>query len=697
MLNGLSGLKSYISKLELAKRLGISASDKEYHEQLDALIASGEVSEKKDMVILSRKLGLVPATIVKLAGRFGFARENDNVTDYFIPGRAFKGALVGDRVLLKTMPSRGDSPEAEVMQVVSQGASQLSGVFRAEREGNFIYPDSMPKIAVRIVNGGTLGAHDGDKVSVSIVSRGDRHSGHRAKVVAVFGSSETATACALAVLSENNVSIEFPAEVIDEAKTVAQQTITDLDIAGRLDLRDLPIFTIDGADTKDIDDAVSVQKNDHGYTLGVHIADVSHYVTEGSSLDNEAYARGTSVYYANRVVPMLPKELSNGICSLNENVDRLAFSCMMELDETGVMNHYTFQKTVIRSRVKGVYSEINRLLDGTADAPLDEKYASVSECLPAIKELALLRMKQRTARGVPEINTTETKIIISEDGVAVGLEPRERGFAEELIEEFMLCANEAAAMFAQDNKLPFVYRVHEKPTPEKLEGLVETLGLLGVNTARLSTKVHPKDLADILKEVADEPFKRIVHIQVLRSMAKARYSDEPIGHFGLVLDNYSHFTSPIRRYPDLAIHRILSAFAAGLSPAEIEKRYARYAKESSVSASQSEVRAMTSERNCNDCYKAEYMHAHIGEVFDGVISSAAQHGVYVELSNTAEGLIHVDRFPAGNYEYDGRMQFTDTLSGRRLRIGDAVSVVVSGANVASGNVDFDFSPPAGKA
>lgn len=680
--------------MELAKRIGIVKSDvARYHEQLDALLQSGEVVEKNGKLALSAKLGLIPATIVKLAGRFGFARKTDGDTEYFVPGRALNGALMGDGVLLKSIPSRGESPEAEVVRVISEGSALLAGVFRARPDGAVVYPDAMPEIPLRIVKGGRGGAKEGDKVGIRIVSRGRRHSEHTAEVVQVYGNSETAAACAMAVLAENGISVEFPPEVLQQARELADTPLTKQELDGRLDLRGEAIFTIDGADTKDIDDAVSVEKTPQGYRLGVHIADVSHYVLEGSALDDEAFARGTSVYYADRVVPMLPKELSNGICSLNENEDRLAFSCLMEMDRTGAMKQYRFVKTVVRSRIKGVYSEINSLLDNTADDAVKKKYEAVRTALPIMKELAVLRMRARAQRGVPEIDTSETKIIVGPDGRTVGLEPRTRGFAEELIEEFMLCANEAAATLAQTRHIPFVYRVHENPAPEKIDALAETLGMLGVNVPKMGGKASPKQLAEILKRVENDPVKRIVHIQVLRSMAKARYSEQPIGHFGLALENYSHFTSPIRRYPDLAIHRILGAFAEGLPQPVIERHYTKYAREVSLASSASEMRAMMAERSCSDCYKAEYMSTHIGEVFDGVISSAAQHGIYVELANTAEGLIHVDRFPPGHYEFDGRMQFTELASGRRLRVGDAVRVIVSGANVALGNIDFDFAPP----
>ncbi len=688
----LEGYKDFVPKQIIAKKLGVtSATQKQYEQALITLVKSGVVIEKKGRLILSRRLGFIPATIVKLAGRFGFARELDGTTEYFVPGRAFKGAMVGDGVLLKRLPPRGESPEAEVVKVLSEGNKTLTGVYCATGEGNFVKLDVMPNIPIRLVKGGVLTAQDGDKVGVELVYRGESHQSHKAKVTEVFGSSDTAAACALSVLAANGIATEFPTDVLDQAKAVGHKEITDKDVSYRLDLRGEPIFTIDGADTKDIDDAVSVAKHERGYTLGVHIADVSHYVKEGTPLDEEAFTRGTSVYYANGVIPMLPKELSNGICSLNPQEDRLAFSCLMELTLDGVLKSYEFKKTVIRSRVKGVYSELNRLYDGVEDAALQQKYAEVMPTLPAMKELAELRMKHRALRGTPEIDTTESKIIIGEDGTAVDIKPRERGFSEQLIEEFMLCANESAATLAKEKGLPFVYRIHEKPTSEKLEALAETLRLLGINASAVSATVSPQDLAKILAEAEGSPLKRIVNNQVLRSMAKARYSDIPVGHFGLVLENYSHFTSPIRRYPDLAIHRILSAYAAGVDPQKLEKRFARFAKAVGVSSSESELRAMTAERDCEDCYKAEYMLKHIGEEFDGVISSAAQHGVYVELENTVEGLIHIDRFPPGNYEFDGRMQFTDLIGGRRYRVGDKVRVVVLSADVAAGNIDFDFA------
>lgn len=371
----------------------------------------------------------------------------------------------------------------------------------------------------------------------------------------------------MSVLEVNGLTPVFPSEVIYEAREVSDYSRIKEEIPNRLDLRDKPIFTIDGADTKDIDDAISVERTKTGYLLGVHIADVSHYVQPKSQLDNEAFKRGTSVYYANRVIPMLPKELSNGICSLNPQEDRLAFSCLCELDKQGNITDYKFAKTVIRSRVKGVYSEINSLLAGSDDAELKEKYAEVSDQLPIIKELADILYKNKKNRGCPELETSESKLIINDEDICVGVERRTRGRSEEIIEDFMLVANECAARFGMDNNLPFVYRIHEEPSDEKLESLREALVKLNVQY-KLGEKACPGDMSEILKAAKGTDIDLIMNNIVLRSMSKARYSTEPVGHFGLALEDYAHFTSPIRRYPDLTIHRIMSAFLSGSSAEE---------------------------------------------------------------------------------------------------------------------------------
>ena len=532
-----------------------------------------------------------------------------------------------------------------------------------------------------------LELHEGDKVVAQVTKRGNRHSEHVCEIVSSYGSSMKASACAMSVLEVNGLTPVFPGEVIYEAREVSDYSRIKEEIPNRLDLRDKPIFTIDGADTKDIDDAISVERTKTGYLLGVHIADVSHYVQPKSQLDNEAFKRGTSVYYANRVIPMLPKELSNGICSLNPQEERLAFSCLCELDKQGNITDYKFAKTVIRSRVKGVYSEINSLLAGSDDAELKEKYAEVSGQLPIIKELADILYKNKKNRGCPELETSESKLIINDEDICVGVERRTRGRSEEIIEDFMLVANECAARFGMDNNLPFVYRIHEEPSDEKLESLREALVKLNVQY-KLGEKACPGDMSEILKAAKGTDIDLIMNNIVLRSMSKARYSTEPVGHFGLALEDYAHFTSPIRRYPDLTIHRIMSAFLSGSSAEECATKFNKFVYASADQSTKTELTAMQVERSCEDCYKAEYMNAHIGEEFQGTVVSAVEFGLFIALPDTCEGLLHTDNMPDGEYVCDDMVSLKNLTNGMEYRVGDPIRVKVINANVNSGKIDF---------
>lgn len=384
---------------------------------------------------------------------------------------------------------------------------------------------------------------------------------------------------------------------------------------------------------------------------------------------------------------MLPKELSNGICSLNPNEDRLAFSCLCELDKQGNITEYKFAKTVIRSRVKGVYSEINSLLAGSDDAELKAKYAEVSGQLPIIKELADILYKNKKNRGCPELETSESKLIINDEDICVGVERRTRGRSEEIIEDFMLVANECAARFGMDNNLPFVYRIHEEPSDEKLESLREALVKLNVQY-KLGEKACPGDMSEILKAAKGTDIDLIMNNIVLRSMSKARYSTEPVGHFGLALEDYAHFTSPIRRYPDLTIHRIMSAFLSGSSAEECATKFNKFVYASADQSTKTELTAMQVERSCEDCYKAEYMNAHIGEEFQGTVVSAVEFGLFIALPDTCEGLLHTDNMPDGEYVCDDMVSLKNLTNGMEYRVGDHIRVKVINANVNSGKIDF---------
>lgn len=651
--------------------------------------ASGMILEKKGKLFAAPSKGLYPAVIKRLHKTYGFAERLEQKDEVFILGSKLKGALAGDKVMLRlSKHTRGNLPEGEVISFIEAGEVEFTGIAHLTRRGAFVTPDDMGNFDLRL-EGSVKGVSDGDKVTAKITKRGQGHRELRAKVVKSFGQATRAASCCEAILNLNGVTPEFPLQVLEEAKFLAQRGIKHTELLNREDLRSELIFTIDGADSKDLDDAISLSKYEDCYVLGVHIADVSYYVREKTALDEEALRRGTSIYYANKVVPMLPKELSNGICSLNPNEERLAFSAIITLSKDGKILDYDFKKSVICSRVKGVYSEVNEILAGTAGEDILQKYRDVLHVIPLMKELSDILYRNRKLRGAPDIDTAESKLILDENDHVIDVVPRQRGEAEVMIEEFMLTANEAAATLAKKLSIPFVYRVHEFPDGEKLAVLKETLQALGLPTREIKENVPSKVLSDILDEAKGKPFYPIVSRQVLRSMAKAKYSETPIGHYGLALENYAHFTSPIRRYPDLTIHRILSdVVAKKRSLSDIKKRYSEFVGKSANASTEAELSAMKVERDCEDCYKAEYMESHVGEVFDGMITSVTSFGFYVGLPNTVEGLVRIEDLPEGQYRYDGLMELKETHTGKAFRVGDAIRVTCAGVDVNAGNIDF---------
>lgn len=664
-----------------------------FKEAAKELVKSGEIIEKKKGFTLLENVNAYKAEVARIAKTFGFIKKDDG-TEVFVPGKFLMGSMPGDIVLAKPLneySTDGECPEGMVIKILEENNSEFTGTLEKYNGRLYVRPDTLTKELIEI-SGFKVKAHEGDKISAKITHRGLRHSEHRCEVVSMFGSSERAESSAFAYLHINGVETEFPPEVLDEAKKIGRKRITETEILKRLDLRDEIIFTIDGADTKDIDDAVSVKKTDTGYILGVHIADVSHYVKKGTRLDEDAFLRGTSIYYADKVIPMLPKELSNGICSLNPNEDRLAFSAIMNLNEDGDIVSYKFSKTVIRSRVKGVYSEVNEILnclENNTEIPekLNEKYYGLSDTIWLMKILAEKLTAKKIKRGAPQIDSPECKLILDEDGVCVDVKKRERGESEVIIEEFMLMANTCAARLAREKEIPFVYRVHENPSPERIEELKTILAKLNVEVPPFSS-VKPKHLSMILKNVKDKPYSLLINNMVLRSMAKAKYSDEPLGHFGLVLKDYSHFTSPIRRYPDLAIHRILTDLCYNkLTQKGITKKYTAFAKSAAEHSSECELVAMHLERDCEACYIAEYMRSHVGEKFTGIISAVTENGFFVELPSTAEGFVKIESLPAGQYDFDG--VFTLSRGGKVLyKVGDSIDVECVKADVPSGKIDF---------
>lgn len=653
----------------------------------DELRTEGTVLVRKAMKVgLCSRLNVQTGTVSRLSRTFGFVMT-DGGTEYFVPGKCMLGAMPGDRVLLTDIPSRSGEPEGEVVDIIRFGSSQLTGRVEFVDGAPYLIPDTASKNHIIIVQGESVPFENNDKVLTEIVYRGRRHAEHKVRVTSVFGSSDQAASCAASILALHGAETVFPEDVLKEARKIEEGGVQEYCFNNREDLRDMTIFTIDGAESKDLDDAVSVEKTGRGWLLGVHIADVSHYVKGNSAIDKEALRRGTSIYYADKVIPMLPKELSNDICSLNPGEDRLTLSAFMDLDEQGEIRSYRFCKSVIRSRVKGVYSEINSILRGDETDEIREKYSQVLSEIPLMDKLADILIEKRMQRHSPDIDTTESKLLIDENGVCCGVVPRERGKSERIIEEFMLTANEAAARLAREKKVPFVYRIHETPPEAKVEALHELLPKFGLECPHF-TEFKPAHAAKILESAKGTDKYEAVNLMVLRSMAKAKYSTEPLGHFGLVLEDYAHFTSPIRRYPDLAIHRIITDILAGYDNQWLNKRYAGFAVNAAERSSAAEIKAVTIERECEDCYKAEYMKSHIGEVFEARISSVTEFGFYAELPNTIEGLVHIRTLPEGEYDYSEPVSLTERFSGTSYTLGQKVHVVCAAVNVSDGLIDF---------
>lgn len=663
---------------------------------LDKLAFYDALRSLKDrrMILLDREHNakLIPvgedveATLVSLSKNFGFARPDNGGDDIFIHGSALQGALVGDRIIVGDIRKDDRGPSGRVRRIVEHKPAQTTGTVSITDEGIEFIPDNAIRYNLRMRERDLNGAKNGDKVMASLEQdyRGDWA---YASVKKVFGSGRTARVCADAIVEQYGIPHVFPQEVLDEAERVGNEPISDEEYAKRLDLRGEPIFTIDSKDAKDLDDAISVKRTDFGYTLGVHIADVSHYVKEGSAIDEEAINRGTSVYFADRVIPMLPEVLSNGACSLNAGTDKLAFSALIELDKEGHITKYDFKKTIINSKVRGVYSEVNEILDGTASEEILNKYAPVMESLMSAKELADILKANSAARGTMELDSGESKFILDENGICIDIMPRVSGEAEQLIEQMMVTANIAAAKFSLDHKLPFLYRVHGTPDPKRVEELVTLLQLVGVPCKEI-VKPNPEtqDFAAILDRVRGLPCETLVSQRLLRTMEKARYSTEETGHFGLALSDYSHYTSPIRRYPDTSIHRVLSAFVEGMPAEEVRRRYAQFCETSATESSRNEIRALIAERDAEDCYMAEYMSQHIGEHFEGTVSGVTMRGVFVRLENSVEGFVSLDAFEGEDFVYDGLI--TQRSPKRELTIGTPLPIIVASAYVATGKVDF---------
>lgn len=678
-----------ISRDELFKLSNIS--DKaSYNLAVSELQEDGDIILIKNKnVVLSEAMGYVKATILRSSRYFSFARPADGSPDIFIPCEKMKDAIPGDVVLLQDIRQEEKGPSAGVFRIVKKGDRLITGMVERYKSKLSVIADGGFGYSIPIVRGGELRSRDGDKVRAALIY--DQHERKLyCRVLSIYGKANSAKICADAIIDRYGIPSEFSKGLRAEAKRVSEEPITAEEIAKRRDLRDEPILTIDSKDAKDLDDAISVKKTENGWTLGVHIADVSHYIREGSELDKEAFERGTSVYFADRVIPMLPEELSNGCCSLNSGTDKLTFSAIMNIDKNGNLGDFEFCKSIINSKVRGVYSEVNEILAGTADDELLKKYSPVAQTLKDGEELFAVLKQNAKERGELEIETTELKFVLNEAGVCIDVSTRTRGKSEEMIEQFMIMANQAAGKLAKEKDIPFVYRIHAKPEAERIATLADLAQACGFRVNKIKPGLTQRDLAELLSAAKGTRYEKLISMQVLRTMAKAQYDDKPIGHFGLSLADYCHFTSPIRRYPDTSIHRILSALVSGVSVEEIRRKYEDFAEESSKQSSEREVRAVNGERDTEKCYAAEYMTAHIGECYDGVVEGVTAKGIFVSIPCGIEGFVNLSRLENAFFEYNGTTTTTDKRSGISYSIGDNVRVKVTAATVALGTIDYEL-------
>lgn len=642
---------------------------------------------KKKKIASAKNCGLIAAKIISQSKGFAFAKTLENSKDIFIFSEKLKFAMVNDIVMLTNIKNSLKGPIGEVERIVTKGEHLITGTIQRSRTGCEIIPDANFRYNIPVDKGYTLGARNNDKVQ-AILSSTPRRPQPKARVLKIYGKATSAQVCADAIIDSNKIPTFFPENVINEAKRVSSKPITQDDINNRIDLRNEIIFTIDGKDAKDLDDAISIQKIENGWKLGVHIADVSHYVKFNTPLDREALSRGTSVYFADRVIPMLPTELSNGVCSLNANEDKLTFSCIMNIDNKGNLISYEFKKSIINSKVRGIYSEINSIINKTASKSIMSKYNIILNSIKEGINLSNLLIKKSNQRGTVDLESSESKFELDKNGVCINISKREQGQSEKMIEQFMIMANQAAAIYARNSIVPFVYRVHESPDPEKLKILSDLCNALGINSRRIREGVKTSDFANLLNQAKESSTKKILSHQILRTMSKAKYSTNPIGHFGLSLKDYCHFTSPIRRYPDTAIHRILSDLVKGKNINKITKLYSDYVVLASTASTDCEIRAMKTERDTEKCYMAEYMSSHIGNIYDGIVSGVVPKGFFVELENNVEGFVSLNDYPECKFVFDGIISHKDELSNKKISIGDKIKVEVISSYIPTGTIDF---------
>ncbi len=683
--------KNYRSSdsFELSSRMKVSSKDEfqRFSKSLDDLMKDGTISKNKNgKYNLSERFGFLKGTLdLKQAG-YGFVKlDEEGRPDVFIPRNLTGDAMRGDYCLVKITKENGkDRYEGEIIRVLKRSLDVIIG----EYYQGAVFPKNNPSdIIFKVRRDKTSKLTDHTLVKARVVKYSKLQI-LEVVVEEVLGDMNAPGIDILEVIARNDIVMDFPEEVLQEVQLI-QPTIDKEPKTGRRDLREHLIVTIDGDDTKDIDDAISIEKrNEKEFILGVHIADVSYYVKKDSPLDKEAFSRGTSVYLADRVVPMLPRELSNGICSLNPQVERFAISCEMKINHLGEVTSYDIFPSIIKSRHQMTYKNVNAIIDGKQEVM--SRYPDLIESVASMTELAKILHDTRTQEGSINFETIEPKIIFGEHGEVKDIVIRDRGISENIIEEFMLVANQVIASHMIHLELPFIYRIHEMPNSEKLGSLF----VLAKELAYISHIPDPithQDLQKLLTKIEGTKYEKVINMLMLRSMAKAKYSEDNVGHYGLAFENYTHFTSPIRRYPDLIVHRYIRdyLFLKKVDQRSLQEKELELPEIASQSSKQ-ERTATIAEREVMDMKKAEYMEPFIGDIFEGVVSTLTRFGMFVELPNTVEGLVHISTFPEAIEFIEEKMMYLGISSRIEYTIGKVVKVKCTSVSKLLGRVDFQL-------
>lgn len=678
---------------EMAVLLSVSRSDRhELEEVLHALVEDGKVQVSAKGKYSKAKVRMVTGTFLCHPRGFGFVKAEGEEEDIFIPSDQTCGAFHKDVVQAAISPSSsGKRKEGKVVKVISHGLTKLVGLYESSKNYGFVIPDD-PKVGrdIFVQKEHSNGAVDGHKVVVHITDYGKKGRNPEGKVTEILGHINDPGTDIISLIKACELPVEFPQKVLNQAVRVAKD-VSEADMAGRMDLRNWQMVTIDGEDAKDLDDAVSLTKEGGIYCLGVHIADVTNYVQEYSALDAQALERGTSVYLVDRVIPMLPHTLSNGICSLNEGENRLALSCIMKIDEKGKVIDHTIAETVIRVDRRMSYTNVKKILEDR-DEQATAEYRELVPMFSQMEELAAILRRKRMQRGSIDFDFPETKMILDKKGRPIEIRPYERNVATKIIEDFMLIANETVAEDFYWRQMPFVYRTHDNPDPEKIRKLALFINNFGYSIHIGTDEVHPKELQKLLQKIEGSGEDMLISRLTLRSMKQARYSVCGTGHFGLAAPYYCHFTSPIRRYPDLQIHRIIKDCLRGRMNEERMAHYEEILPEVAKHSSETERRAEELERETEKLKKAEYMSDHIGEEFEGFISGVTSWGLYVELPNTIEGLVHMTSLLDDYYEYvEDTYELVGRATNRRYKLGQRVKITVAATDLLQRTIDFELA------